>query len=365
MISKDELLTKVTEKDIMEFYWGHALEEKKAKYKNPTRTDNKGTCVFKWTGNKYHFIDYAQPSGLGIHRSKFSCFDYVMWHYSCSFTECLHRIESDMNLALKPTSLVIRTAAPKKTMSTYVAIKIETRKYVDLDYAYWLKFGIKGKTLRDFKVYALQKMYTNSKCSTKWELVYNKKQHNQDNDANNYAYAYVFGDRVKVYQPYSEFAKWRGNVSSNDIYGLDLLPKRGKVLYIASGCKDAMCMYQMGLDVIAPQSESAGISPDIMCKLKNAFDKVIVVFDNDVAGEKNAILFAERHNVSYITLPDEFGKDVAEIRSKTNEEYTLDLITDLTNGSSEERRSTRGTTSDDTRTNETVYARNADSNGSV
>ena len=326
MINKNELLTRVTEKDIMEFYWGEALVENVAKYKNPTRGDRKGTCYFSNRTGRYYLVDKSRTKGVGIGKECLGCFDFVMWHYTCSFKEALERINFDMNVQQRPIKRVIEVGVKFDADNRVgVAFKVVTRPYTEADYDYWQQFGISPKTLRDFKVRCVSKYHSNSKNKSRWELMYKKKDSDKD-----LCYVYLFGDRVKLYQPYSQFAKWRGNVKSDDIYGLDLLPIRGKTLYIASGCKDAMCLYEAGLDVIAPQSEKAGISEKIMSKLKSAFKDIVVVYDNDPTGIDQVQLFAEGHGVSYITLPNEYGKDVAEIVNKTNLDYMLNLVTGLT-----------------------------------
>jgi DNA primase len=316
----------------MEFYWGEALIENVAKYKNPTRNggDRNGTCYFSNRGVHYYLVDKSRTDGYGLGKSHINCFDFVMWHHSCSFREALERINYEMNVQQKPIKHVVEEKKTDPDNRVGVAFKVITRPYTQSDLDYWQQFSISPKTLRDFKVKCVEKCYTNAKNKTRWELVYKKKGTTYKDSA----FVYLFGDRVKLYQPYSQFTKWKSNTKSSDIYGLDLLPIRGKTLYIASGCKDAMCLYEAGLDVIAPQSENAGISVDLMNKLKTSFRHIIVLYDNDETGLKQSELFVERHNtdnnVHYITLPNEHGKDVAEIVNKTNLDYVLNLVTDLT-----------------------------------
>lgn len=331
MIRLDELLSKVTQKEIMEFYWGERLVDNKPIYKNPYRPDRKGTCYFKWYNGNYRLIDHARE---GIHTKVFSfnAFDYVMREYNCGFSECLIRINNDMQLGItasdKSYKIYNKPKLVKQVVNNKVSYKVVTRDYVDSDYAYWNRFGISKRTLRDFKVMPVYTYHSNSEQATKFKLGYTY-------NVNDPCYVYCFSNSVKLYRPYrDDNKKWKSNTTKHDIYGLDLLPVRGSVLFIASGCKDAMCLYEMGFDVIAPQSENTEISIDLINKLKKSFGRVIYLYDNDETGIRFSNLYAVSNQCEAITLTCSNKpelKDVAELVECYGLDYVSDMITDLVN----------------------------------
>jgi len=305
MILKQDILSVTTEKQIMEHYWGEHLTDNKAMYKNPMRQDGNGTCFFKWYGQKYIFVDRAR----GID-ANFDCFKYVMWIHDCNFYEAMIRINNDMVLnavskVLKPQRDV---SVKKKYKKPSVNFKIKLRNWNQDDIDYWKQYHITIENVS--KVARPVNSYMSNAGSVSFKLKYRYKSTDPC-----YMYSFNKSNKVKLYQPYSDYNKWKSNTCINNIFGYKQLPHFGDDLYIVSGGKDMLCMWEMGYNAVAPQSESIRIPSHIMKDLKSRFRNIYYLYDNDPTGIEMSTKFAEEDQINNIILPTEniwIYKDVAE-----------------------------------------------------
>lgn len=301
MILKEDMLAKTSEKEIMEFYWGERLYDNKPIYKNPMRFDGGGSCYFKWYGDKYMFVDRAR----GVN-ANFDCFEYVMWQHDCSFREALVRINNDMILNVTDKLLKSsrnKTQKPKKRKK--INFQIQLRKWNQSDKEYWNQFGISLNTVD--KICKPVQSYKSDSNSHTFQLKYKYKSSDP-------CYVYSFKENVKLYQPLSVFSKWRSNSNNKDMFGYSILPHFGDDLYIASGGKDMLCLIEMGLNAIAPQSEVNIIPENILEDLKNRFNNIYIIYDNDNTGVEMSTKFAEEYNITNLLLPTVHDcKDIAEL----------------------------------------------------
>ena len=315
MILKEDILSKVTEKDIMQFYWGEYIEDNRAVYKNPMRTDSHGSCYFKWYKNKYVFTD----RGGGI-EANFDCFTYVRWLYNCGFYEALTRINDEMVLGARNKLLQSSTIKEVKKSVKVIQtnFKVETRDWNQADLDYWSQFGISIENLN--KICKPVQNYKSNAGSFSFKLKY---EYNPKDPC----YVFIFGKRMKLYQPLSKVNKWKSNIKNTDIFGLKELPHFGDTLYITSGAKDMLCLWEMGLNSIAPQSECVDIPDEVMDDLKCRFNHIFYLFDNDNTGIKMSKQFSDKHQVNYIELPKINNcKDIAELCKQTNINKVKEII---------------------------------------
>jgi hypothetical protein len=319
MILKEDILSIATEKQIMEFYWGERLTDNKAIYKNPMRFDGRGTCYFRWNGDKYMFVDRAR--GIG---ANFDCFKYVMWLHDCNFYEAMIRINNDM--VLGAASKVLRKVGEhkdhKKRKRSNVSFKIKLRNWNQDDIDYWSQYHISLDNLD--KIAKPVNSYSSNAGSVSFRLKYRYKA-----DDPCYMYSFNKSKKVKLYQPHSEYNKWKSNTSVYDIFGYEHLPHFGDELYIVSGGKDMLCMWEMGYNAVAPQSEGSKIPDNLMKDLKSRFKNIYYLYDNDTTGIKMSTKFAEEHKVNNIILPtDTIGlyKDVADFCKGMGLSNTKDII---------------------------------------
>ena len=77
--------------------------------------------------------------------------------------------------------------------------------------------------------------------------------------------------------------------------------------------KDVMFLYEHGIPAIAPNSEGIIISDKQMQKLSKRFTKIIVFYDNDLAGVKGAHKYKKTFsNVSCVFLKRKYSKEIVE-----------------------------------------------------
>lgn len=66
------------------------------------------------------------------------------------------------------------------------------------------------------------------------------------------------------------------------------MPKEGgEFLVITKSLKDVMCLYSCGITAIAPISENCFLNESQYERLRKKFKKIIIFFDNDLAGISN------------------------------------------------------------------------------
>ena len=102
-------------------------------------------------------------------------------------------------------------------------------------------------------------------------------------------YAYMIWDKVKLYQPRADKEyKFRGTCPANDIryyQGYKQLEGHDTLIFTKS-MKDILTIrsYFMDVDVLAPHSETAQVSDDIIEILSNTYKRIIIMYDFDLAG---------------------------------------------------------------------------------
>lgn len=128
---------------------------------------------------------------------------------------------------------------------------------------------------------------------------------------NNPAYVYPIQDRKKVYLPYDKRGfKWTSNTTKNDVFGLHLIKKFKKIeyLFIESSYKDTCVMFKAGFPSIPVPSENSFIPEELFNQIKKKGIEMILHFDNDEPGIKNAKVFSEKYSIPYIIIPELYNK---------------------------------------------------------
>jgi 5S rRNA maturation endonuclease (ribonuclease M5) len=328
MILITDILSRTSEKEIMEFYWGERLLVNRAIYKNPMRYDDTGTCYFFWSNGKFKFADRARSH-------YFDCFDYVQWLFKCNLREALIRINTDMSL--NRTEQLINSAIPihKTKSKKKVSFKIKLREWNNYDRDYWAQFGINIRTVN--KICKPVQEYSSNSNSFNFTLKYKY-------DYLNPCYVYTFRKNVKLYCPYSKTNKWSTNTDVGDIFGYDNLPSFADSLFITSGGKDMMCMWEMGFNAIAFQSEVTSINEDLLEQLKQRFKSIYILYDNDEAGIRLSAILCDKYKLTNIILPKiDKAKDIAEFCQRLGLNKVKEIINGKCNKTIDQRSSTTTT----------------------
>jgi hypothetical protein len=145
------------------------------------------------------------------------------------------------------------------------------------DKLYWKDYINDLKTLNKFKIYPISQYLIGSYSFTC------KKP----------TFIFKIGSRIKIYQP-GQTIKYLGNTNSSSIQGWEMLKFHDRRLILVSSMKEVLVLHELGIQAIAPNSESTIIPPHIMNFLKFYFN-IEILYDWDNAGRKNAL----KHSVLY------------------------------------------------------------------
>jgi hypothetical protein len=228
------------------------------------------------------------------------CFKFVGMMFGLTYNQAVTKVYNDLVLD-RPAHRAKQTYSKTilaKAMSTY-KFDIATLAWDHDTLAYWHMFGINQKVLEFYNVHAVD-FYTSNG--------YPKGKYSQDNPI----YAYILGnEQYKIYRPFSVTDKWRTN--SCAIQGFNQLPKTGEILIITKSLKDVMVLYQFGYNAIAPPSESTFIDADTLSDLYKRFPKIIIFYDNDDAGIKNATEYGNKHKLKAVWITELSSKDISDL----------------------------------------------------
>ena len=318
-LTVENILICITEKDIFQKYLELSdIELNVSKYCNTLRADNTPGCTFIQGTSRLFFNDYAYPEYSG------DCFHLVKKKQHCDFWTALRIINRDFKLGLDDGYLieytpVIFNSTSRKTKVNVTKrqqriLKIKTMPIIPNDVKFWSKFGIREETLAFYNVKSVFKAWVDDKYFHKYSL---KEP----------IYAYLFNDRMKLYRPFSKKElKWRNNCIMSDIQGLEQLPEKGEILLITKSLKDVMCLYELGFNAIAPQSETPNFNENILADLKKRFKRIIVWYDNDDPGVRNSILLTEKIEAEYFNIPKTMPKDPSDFLLEFEADDLLNLL---------------------------------------
>ena len=292
-MSLKDLLDKVSDYDIYTYYLGPF---KPGKLMNsPLRTDDRIPSFAIFPGKTGGLLFKDHGTGASGNALKF-----IKLYRNITTREELERELLKIVRQVNPSQIIrkaVRTAANASTTS----IGIVRQPMTWVDKAYWGKFGIRESTLRKFNVFSI-----------KYFLCNNIVRGIYKND--NPMYAYKVDDKFKIYRPLaSKYTKWRTNLTNENIQGYAQLPESGNLLFITKSLKDVMCLYEMGFIAISPSSETTFIPTEILDELKKRFKHIIILFDRDEAGVKNARKCSKEYKLDAMFVHKKFkAKDISD-----------------------------------------------------
>lgn len=306
------ILSRISEYDIFKTYCTNFQQIDKL-FLSELRNDHRPTCkIFvNPRENNLMYTDFAAES--------YNCFGYVQAKYGVGFNDALNIINRDFNLGLHITwskkEVITNTIAKqlnvKQVKNTVNKISKKKRNWLQEDIYYWIQYNISTNTLEYFEVQALEYYWINYnrfKCDT-------------------ITYSYEFGSGFRdIYSPLDLDRKWPCSNTKADkhIYGLKQLPKNGDLLFIVSSLKEVMFLYELGINAIAPQSESTFISENILDNLKTRFKEIIILFDFDKAGCIHSLKHSMKSKLKRLKLCPIMisyyqGKDLTDAYVKDND----------------------------------------------
>ena len=315
-ITKELILSRFSEEQLMEYYLH--IPVKKGLFRSPLRKDKQPTCSFyRNKSGTLIFKDFATGQHLNI-------FDVVQSIFRCDYFESLRIIANDFGIvrdnALHKNPGKINLNPIKIKDKEISKIQIEVQEFTDSELKWWGKYGISKDILKRFDVYSCKHVFLND------QLFAESQQH-----------CPIFGYYGKKYQglelwrcyfPKRTSFRFITNWPSKKIQGYDQLPKKGKLLVITKSMKDSMCLYSCGITACAPNSENLFIPDKVLEDLKNRFENIVVLYDNDRPGLYNMAKIRKEHpELTYVFIPKRYGsKDISDFYKDHGRKETLNLI---------------------------------------
>lgn len=323
----DSLMTEVQDVDIAAYYLQELSGIPDVIHSPLRRDEHPSFSVYSPDGVKVKYFDFATREQGGM-------IDLVMNMFGLSFKEAIEKIDKDI-VRRCGTSVKVTKGENKITIksgSRDIQIRTKRRDWKDWDFEYWNSYGIPKNWLLHADIYPVSFIFIISETGYIKTIKADK-------------YAYTFVERKdgiiteKVYQPYNkEGFKWR---SGHDSSVWDLwtkLPEKGERVIITSSRKDALCIWaQTRIPSVSLQSENARIKPQVMQELKERFDEVYVLYDNDMQNEQNngridGEKIASEFGIIQIEIPDSYGcKDISDLYHKYKNDIVKTVLTQLLN----------------------------------
>ena len=315
-ITKKLILSRFSEEQLMEYYLH--LPVKKGLFRSPLRRDKQPTCSFyRNKSGTLIFKDFATGQHLNV-------FDVVQSIFRCDYFESLRIIANDFGIVqdntLHKNPGKINLNPIKIKDKEISKIQIEVQEFTDSELKWWGRYGISKDILKRFDVYSCKHVFLNDQLFAK------SQQH-----------CPIFGYYGKKYQglelwrcyfPKRTSFRFITNWPSKKIQGYDQLPKKGKLLVITKSMKDSMCLYSCGITACAPNSENLFIPDKVLEDLKNRFEHIVVLYDNDKPGLYNMAKIRKEHpELTYVFIPKKYGsKDISDFYKDHGRKETLNLI---------------------------------------
>lgn len=312
-VSKEGLLKHIEDVDVYRFYTGQEVDLN-TRISSPLRKDkNPSFGYFIGNSGELCFKDFVLGAGDFV--------KFVEWLFNLTFFEALSKIVIDFKLdeyfmykhdipktegVYDPTNFSSRENLLKASQEFKLGKR--SREFTAQDYAYWLGFGIPAETLEKYNVEAIDYLFVNSKPFY----------------VNKYAYAYTEqkDDKTsfKIYQPFNDKFKWLNNHNDSVWQGWSQLPDTGKELVITKSLKDVMALDNIvGIPAVSLQSESVKPKEHIIDELKDRFNQIYLLYDNDFDkstnwGRELGKKLATSFNLIQIEIPTRWqSKDFSDL----------------------------------------------------
>lgn len=300
-IDVTDLLKETTEGAILNRYFG--INKVPCTISSPLREDNNPSFrFFSPDGQSIRYIDFTTGE-------KGDLFSLLGTLWKCNFQKVISKIHSDLHPS---GSIAISKSVPRNTSIHRISeaendLQVKVRDWEEHDIQYWESYGVSLEWLKFGDVYPVSHKIITTPDNT-YIIPVDK-------------YAYAFVERkegkvtIKVYQPFNPKYKWHSKHDHSVISLWSKIPKKGKAICICSSVKDALCLWSnLGIPSIALQGEAYGISNTALNQLKERFEKVYILFDNDPPGIKDSKKLAEATGFINVILPQFVGgKDISDL----------------------------------------------------
>lgn len=187
-------------------------------------------------------------------------------------------INREMNLHLFSDDFQGREKVSYNAVHKEKEIKIVSRPFTIYDRKYWSRINVFEDLLLKYDVKSVRHLLDPEDHSILRSF-----------RSTQLVYAYMIWDRIKLYQPLADKEyKFRGTCPADDIryyQGYKQLEGHDTLIFTKS-MKDILAIKSYGLpvDAIAPHSETATVSDEVIEILSNSYKRIIILYDFDLAG---------------------------------------------------------------------------------
>jgi 5S rRNA maturation endonuclease (ribonuclease M5) len=260
------------------------------------------------------FKDYGDPEYEG------DVFDFAARYFDLDvkkdFRKLLHLMYEALGIEKPSTSIEIEDDIYERGYLFEKNIH-EDEEGLELALEFFKKYQITRKTLKKYAVRAIRHYYFIDKHGEiqKWRY-----KRNED------VFAYQGLGHVKLYQPEAKEYKflYRGSKPHDYVFGQSQIASnmvktkkyRRELLIITGGEKDVMTLDSLGYDAVCFNSETATMPQQFEDSIINGYKRILVLYDIDETGKKQAKALQRKHGFAICTLPEELrdqgGKDVSD-----------------------------------------------------
>lgn len=298
-ISYKEILDKISEIDMLAYYFN--INKLPIVINSPLRTDNNPSFGLKAYKDFVYYTDFATGE-------KGNFITLLIKYWNTDYQKVLTKIYNDIPKITKTNITTSHNSSRVKKANSTTILKIKIRAWRDYDINYWQSYGISLSWLQFANVYPISN-YILTKDNKDFVFY-----------ADKYAYAYIeYKDKIvsiKVYQPFNVNGyKWINKHDKSVISLWTKVPDKGDKICICSSTKDALClMCNTGIPAISLQGEGYLMSNSVVKNLKQRYNKIYVLYDNDSAGIKGGQKLSNQHGFINIVLPKiNNTKDISDL----------------------------------------------------
>jgi hypothetical protein len=311
-LNTENVLMRITSYDIFRRYCEN-FTSPEAKFCSTFRSDPKPSCIIGIVGGDLLYKDFGET---GSYRA----IPYVARKFGVSYRDALQIINEDFSLGLGTSTKALTPISHeaeqfqkkiKENVRKETILKVKYKDFSAKDLSYWGQYYwtlemLKSVDIKPISHFWIDNERNNFRMFTPWGLTYTMDY---------YYHKGVF--RRKIYQPFNKEMKFLSNIDETIVQGYKRLDKTGDMLVITSSLKDCGIFWRLGINAVAPNSESTFLPSEFLAKYMRRYKRVIIWFDNDYQkegnpGVTNAKKFAEIYGIDYFHTPDNTEKDPSD-----------------------------------------------------
>lgn len=284
---------------------------------SPLNTGEKrGSFTLFYEKNKRYFFKCFSSGNGGDH------FEFVQLMFDLpTKNDAIQKVLKDYKAYLK-NNQVIHDDRDFKVHQKYRVTSFEMRNWNTTDKKYWTSYKIGSKTLDFFNISPLANFVMSKEENGVTKTITITR-------ALLYGYFNKRGELCRIYQPGVKEAKCIKVQSF--IQGDDQLLYKAPNLLITKSMKDIAAFHELKIEdweVIAPESEGELLAADYIAQKRKQYKNIVVLFDNDVAGNKARQAYVDIHKIPYVDFNLGY-KDLSDTMEKINLTKVKDTLKEL------------------------------------